>query len=100
MEQELIQKIQDNLTSKLINTNIEYIDITIYYCIINNIILTINDILPNCQLNTNHIQHNLENAYILLITNEPLKPFSGNLAILLNIDDLFINSVDVSVVYI
>ena len=56
MKQELIQQIQDNITLKLINTNIENLDIFVYKKIIDTILLIINSIVPDCQLNIQQLE--------------------------------------------
>jgi len=99
MKQELIQQIQDNITLKLINTNIENLDIFVYKKIIDTILLIINSIVPDCQLNKNNVNHELESDYILIAYKEPIKILDGNLAIMLNLNDFLITNIEVSVIY-
>lgn len=99
MKQELIQKIQDNVSLKLLNTNVENLDILVYNKIIDTILLTINSIVPDCQLDKNNVNHKLELDYILLTYKEPTEILDGKLAVMLNLNDFFITNIEVSVIY-
>lgn len=96
---QLLQKVQDDLTQKFININVERIDIFTYNKITYEILTTINNILPNCQLDRNSIFAELKSDYLLLITNEPIKSFDGKLAILINFNNFLINNLEVLVIY-
>ena len=101
MEQELIEKIQYILTQEFSNTNIYNFDLSSYYVLITKVLTSINIVLVTCGLNLNEntIFHKLESDYILITSKASLKILDGQLAVILNIKDFFINAVETSIIH-
>ena len=99
MEQELLEKLQYILTQEFANTSIYNLNLTTYYGVLTKVLSAINIVLADCGLTENALYHKLKSEYILITAKAPIEISRGNLAVILNIKDHIIDTVEVSITY-